>query len=107
MIRSRKILAHARGKPCTLRLPGICNGNPETTVFCHLNTGAAGKGMGLKAHDALGFFGCSACHAAYDQQVGRGELAAEVLSAVCETWVALIAAGIVVVCPPSAPMAQV
>lgn len=103
MIRSSKILRHARGQNCTLRLPGICNGNPETVVFCHINGRAAGKGMGIKAHDSLGFFGCSACHAAYDQQRGRAELATEVLDAVCETHVLLVKAGLIVVDQDPAP----
>lgn len=102
MIRSQKVLRHAKGQPCTARFPGICNGNPETTVFCHLNGGAFGKGMGQKAHDVLGFFGCSACHAAYDQGHGtKGWLAGDmhklVLEAVCQTWVTLIQDGIVIV----------
>jgi len=25
----------ARGRNCQVRLPGICNGNPETTVLAH------------------------------------------------------------------------
>ena len=103
MIRSSKILRHAKGQNCTLRLPGICNGNPEKVVFCHLTTGAAGKGMGIKAHDSLGFFGCSACHAAYDQQRGRAELALEVLDAVCETHVLLVRAGLIIVDQDPAP----
>jgi len=102
MIRSAKILRHAKGQPCTARFPGICNGNPETTVFCHLNGAAFGKGMGQKAHDVLGFFGCSACHAAYDLGHGtKGWLAGDmhklVLEAVCSTWVVLITDGIVIV----------
>ena len=106
MIRSSKILSHAKGQNCTLRLPGICNGNPDTVVFCHLNTGAAGKGMGIKAHDSLGFFGCSACHAAYDQQRGRAELALEVLDAVCETHVLLVKAGLIVIDQDPAPKSR-
>jgi len=31
-----------------------CNGNPETTVFAHLNGAAFGKGKGQKAHDIAG-----------------------------------------------------
>lgn len=102
MIRSQKVLRHAKGQPCTAKFPGICNDNPETTVFCHLNGGAFGKGMGQKAHDVLGFFGCSACHAAYDLGHGTrdwiaGQMHEYVLMAVCETWVRLISDGIVIV----------
>lgn len=32
MIRSRKVLASAKGQPCAARFPGVCGGNPETTV---------------------------------------------------------------------------
>lgn len=103
MIRSKKVLNAARGQSCTARFPGICNGNPETTVFCHLNGAAFGKGLGVKAHDVLGFFGCSECHRYLD--VGHGTkawiddatLLECVLSAVCETWVRLIRSGVVVV----------
>jgi len=48
----------AKGQPCQVRVPGICNGNPETTVLAHLN----GGGMGTKARDIHGAFCCSACH---------------------------------------------
>ena len=95
MIRSKAILRHAKGQPCQLRLPGICNGNPETTVWCHLN--GQGKGMGLKTHDPLGFFGCSACHAAYDQGKDRAALIPAVLDAVCASWVMLIRDGVITV----------
>lgn len=103
MIRSRKVLDSARGQPCSARFPGICNGNAETTVWAHLNGAAFGKGMGIKAHDVLGFHACSDCHSYYD--VGHGTkawldtdtLLSCVLSAVCETWVRLITAGIVVI----------
>ena len=51
----------AAGQDCTLRLDG-CNYNPETTVLCHSNFLADGKGMGMKAPDTAAAFGCSACH---------------------------------------------
>jgi len=52
----------ARGQACTLNVPGVCNYDPATTVWCHANTLSAGKGMRLKASDPAGCFGCSACH---------------------------------------------
>jgi len=55
---------YARGKPCMIRAPGICNGDPETTVLCHMN----GGGMGMKTPDVVAAFGCSECHAAIDGQ---------------------------------------
>lgn len=59
------IRASARGEACTLRLP-VCNGNRETTVWCHSNRAEDGKGMGIKARDEEGCYGCSACHAFLD-----------------------------------------
>lgn len=56
-----KLRELARGKPCLIRIPGVCNHNPETTVLCHLRM-AGISGMGLKANDLLGAWGCSDCH---------------------------------------------
>ena len=56
----------ARGEACTLRFLGICNCNPETTAWCHSNRLADGKGIGLKAPDHEGCYGCSDCHAWLD-----------------------------------------
>lgn len=103
MIRSKKVLAHARGQQCQLALPGICGHNPETTVFAHLNGHAFGKGAGNKAHDIAGFFADEACHRYYD--VGHGtkpvisdlELSQALLRAVVNTWVILINDGVIVV----------
>jgi hypothetical protein len=64
--RNKKLLASAQGKDCQLRIPGVCNGNPETVVWCHLNGQEYGKGMGHKSHDLFGFYGCSNCHDLYD-----------------------------------------
>jgi hypothetical protein len=63
-----KITESARGAMCTIRLPGVCNFDPATTVWCHGNGSAAGKGMWMKAHDLLGAYGCSACHDVYDRR---------------------------------------
>lgn len=60
------IRASANGQECTLRFPGICNRNPETTVWCHSNRLADGKGMSLKAPDEQGCYGCSDCHSWLD-----------------------------------------
>jgi hypothetical protein len=96
MIRCQAVLDSARGAPCTARFTGICNCDPATTVWCHLNGHRFGKGGAIKAHDILGFHGCSECHRYYD--VGHGtrpilselELIWAVLGAVTATWVRLI-----------------
>lgn len=59
----------ARGQDCTLRIPGVCNWNPETTVLCHSPFLDSGRGMGLKAPDEEACFGCSACHDVLDRRV--------------------------------------
>jgi len=103
MIRSQKVIAAANGAPCSARFPGICNGNQETTVWCHLNGAAFGKGAGVKAHDVLGFDGCSSCHAYYDVGHGTRPLISTdtllecVLQAVCESYVRRIVAGVIIV----------
>lgn len=50
-----------------LRYPGVCNGDPMTTVLAHINRGGVG-GMGTKPHDLVAVWACSACH---DEADGR------------------------------------
>lgn len=57
-----KLRKSAKGRDCQIRIPGVCNGNPETVVLCHL----PGGGMGGKMPDLFGAFGCSACHDVVD-----------------------------------------
>lgn len=66
-----KVRESARNEACTLRFPGVCNFNEETTVFCHSNRLEDGKGMGLKAK--VGAYGCSACHDVLDGRAPRPE----------------------------------
>lgn len=68
-IRSQKYLRGAKGSPCSFMGP-TCNGDPETTVFAHLNGAAFGKGKGQKAHDIAGLDACFDCHSYID--VGHG-----------------------------------
>lgn len=51
----------ARGEECLIRVPGICCGNSETVVLCHIRM-AGITGFGLKAPDALAAYGCQPCH---------------------------------------------
>ena len=55
----------ARGRECQIRVPGLCNGNPETVVGCHYRLIGL-SGIGLKAHDLFIAWGCSDCHRAVD-----------------------------------------
>lgn len=56
----------ARDQDCTILLPGVCNHDPATSVLCHSNSLADGKGMGLKSPDTAAAIGCSACHDVLD-----------------------------------------
>ncbi|NJN84280.1 MAG: DUF1364 domain-containing protein [Caldilineaceae bacterium] len=51
----------AKGQDCQLRIPGVCNHNPETTVLAHLRMAGAG-GAGSKPRNLIGIHCCSACH---------------------------------------------
>lgn len=56
----------ARNQECTLRFPGVCNFDISTTVLCHSNLVADGKGLSIKAPDTAAAYGCSACHDVLD-----------------------------------------
>lgn len=62
---SRYLRDSARGQPCLVRIPSVCNGDPSTVVLAHLN----GGGMGTKHSDLFGAFCCSACHDVIDGRV--------------------------------------
>ena len=44
----------ARGESCTVRLIGVCNHDPETTVWSHYPLNDGGKGAGTKSFDLIG-----------------------------------------------------
>ena len=52
----------AKGQQCLVRIPGVCNHDPETTVLAHLN----GGGMGMKHENLFGAFCCYSCHSIID-----------------------------------------
>lgn len=60
----------ARGRPCQFRIPGICNHNPETSVWAHVNRGGI-SGVGQKAPDICGGIACSSCHDVIDGRSPR------------------------------------
>jgi len=63
-----KITDSARDEMCQIRIPAWCNFDKRTTVWCHANGSAAGKGMWMKSTDVLGAYGCSNCHDLYDRR---------------------------------------
>lgn len=98
MSKSSKIRRSAQGQDCTIRIPGVCNGNPETTVLCHL----PGGGMGAKRHDIHGAYGCSSCHDAIDGRsthyigsVGDSEARLDFLEGVMRTQEILLRDGLI------------
>ena len=63
----------AKGKPCLVRIPGVCNHTPETTVLAHYSL-AGISGRGLKSPDLLGAWCCSACHDEVDRRTQEHDL---------------------------------
>lgn len=88
--RNPRILKAAEGESCT-----ICSIQDGTIVFCHLNEGFAGKGMGQKADDFAGFFGCKRCHDIYDGRQPGKISQWIILRAVVITWRRLLDGGII------------
>lgn len=66
MTRQNKLTKAARGRDCQIRVPGVCNGDPETTVLAHFRMSGTRCGTGLKPNDLQGAWACSACHDAVD-----------------------------------------
>ena len=94
-----KITKSARGQNCTIRIPNVCNHNPETTVFCHVSGVRFGHGMAQKVNDIFGAYCCSSCHDAIDgrtpTQYKRTELKLMHLEGVIETQSILIKEGLI------------
>lgn len=87
----------AKGKPCLVRLPGVCNGNPETTVLAHYRMVHL-SGLGMKSPDIFGAWSCSDCHDAIDRRAHVKDLSREYvqlahLQGVLRTQAELIALG--------------
>ena len=55
----------ARGKPCMVRVPNVCDGGGETTVLAHYRL-AGVSGIGFKAPDICAAWCCGPCHAYVD-----------------------------------------
>lgn len=79
-VRSQALRDSAEGEACTVRLPGVCNFDPATSVLAHLPFG--GRGTALKASDLHSAVACSACHDVIDGRV-RSELSREEIYECC------------------------
>jgi len=66
-IRSKKIRESARGENCTLKIAGVCNYDPETTILAHLPDES--HGMAMKSDDISACYCCSSCHDILDMRV--------------------------------------
>ena len=85
----------AQGRDCMVRLPGICNFNPETTVLAHYRMHGL-SGIGLKSNDIFGAWACSDCHDEIDRRTqifDKEDVQIAHLQAVLRTQQALILEG--------------
>lgn len=99
LARSKKLRDSARGKDCTLRLIGSCNGNSDTTVLCHIGKV---RGMACKAGDNMAIYACSSCHDVLDGRTSysssdNANLSEDCLRALEETQQSFIDEGLMVI----------
>lgn len=92
---STKLRESARGRDCTLRIPGVCNFNPETTVLAHLPCGQ--KGVGMKSPDMMAVFACAHCHTFIDGARFSELTAKHILTALAETQMHWVQTGLLTI----------
>lgn len=96
-MKQSKLTKAARGRECQVRIPGVCNGNPETTVLAHYRMSGT-CGVGMKPNDLQGAWACSACHDACDgrsKSINRSEARQYHAEGVMRTQAILIGEGVV------------
>ena len=69
----------ARNQDCMVRIPGVCNGDPATTVLAHYRL-AGTCGTGIKPPDVIGAWCCSECHDVIDGRSRIRGLSQEMIS---------------------------
>lgn len=94
-IASKRIRDSARGKDCAVRIPGICNFDPSTTVLAHIPCGQ--KGMGMKGFDTVAVYACSRCHDVIDGRANGEVDWQDIPRAIAETHESLVGDGLLVV----------
>lgn len=57
----------ARGRECTVRIPGYCNHNPDTSCLAHYRL-AGTCGTACKPDDEQGAIACNVCHDIVDSR---------------------------------------
>jgi hypothetical protein len=88
---------HAKGRECQVRYPGICNGDPATTVLAHVRMPGI-TGIGQKSPDILGSWCCSACHDEADRRTRKlpvGEAQIGFYQGVLRTLYQLVKQGVI------------
>lgn len=84
---------YAKGKPCQIRVSGVCNFNPETTVLAHLRMMGI-TGAGQKAPDQLGAWACSDCHEITERRKADTEIQLAFFQGMARTQYQLIKEGL-------------
>ncbi len=64
----RDLRKAARGRECTVRIPGICCFNPDTSVLAHYRMSDT-CGTGCKPNDQQAAIACNCCHDAIDGRI--------------------------------------
>ncbi len=62
-----RIRRSAKGKPCLLRIPLVCQNRTETTIHAHVRLAGSG-GVGSKPVDYAGIRACFECHEWLDRR---------------------------------------
>lgn len=92
-----KLRQSAQGKPCQVRLPGICSHDPEQTVLAHIRRGGV-AGVGCRPNDLIAVRACYPCHSEIDRRtrlMSMDELDGYILEAMCRTLDAVVREGLV------------
>jgi hypothetical protein len=92
-----KLRKLAKGQPCMVRIPHVCNYDPATTVLAHYRLSGI-SGIGMKSPDEIGAWCCSACHSAIDAghaDYSRDELKLYHAEGVFRTQAQLIKDGVI------------
>jgi hypothetical protein len=96
---TKSIMASANHEECTVRLPEVCNFDPSTVVFAHVNGVRFGKGIGIKTK--FGAYACSECHRVIDggdrpSWMSKKDILVAHYEAVLETMAKLVDKGLMV-----------
>ncbi|MGK8471184.1 DUF1364 domain-containing protein [Stutzerimonas stutzeri] len=70
-MKQAKLTKAARGRDCTVRIPG-CPNNTETTVLAHYRL-AGTCGAGIKPNNLQGAWCCDYCHSVCDGRIKAPE----------------------------------